>query len=450
MVEGNVVMPVVRVAILDAFGNRLPTGVVSMALGASPWPNATLAGTLNRSVVNGVATFNNLRVDRPGAGYSLEATLGVLAARSRPFTAKLTFTSVSAGRSLSASGDHTCGVTSGNALYCWGANGQGQLGAATGLARLDSVPLLVSVTLSFASVSAGEEYTCGVTTAGAAYCWGDNQYGQLGDGTTTDRSTPVLVSGGLSFTSVSAGLNHTCAVSTGGAAYCWGKNALGQLGDGSATDRLLPVSVSGGLAFDSVSAGGDHTCGVTTGGVAYCWGLNASGQLGDGTVPPANSAIPTPVSGGLSFALVHAGFDHTCGVTTGPGGDAYCWGQNTFGQLGDGTALTKTSPVPVSGALSFVSVSTGGWHTCGVTAGAELFCWGRNLDGQFGTGTTDNGRTPTNVAAGWIPLATGGAHTCGLNTSLVGVYCSGSNVGGQLGIGQLVIHRSVLPLRVVQ
>ena len=182
---------------------------------------------------------------------------------------------------------HTCGVTTGGAAYCWGNDGSG---------LRSSSPLAVSGGLSFATVSAGD-HTCGVTTAGAAYCWGDNFFAQLGDGTTTTRTSPVAVLGGLTFATVSAGVSHTCGVTTAGAAYCWGSNATGQLGDGTTTRHMSPVAVAGGLTFAVVSAGdgGPHTCGVTLDGAAYRRGDNGFGQLGDGTGLDSN--VPVRVAG---------------------------------------------------------------------------------------------------------------------------------------------------------
>src|SRR5207302_1027794 len=180
----------------------------------------------------------------------------------------------------------------------------------------------VTTGLTFAQVSAREYYACGVTTAGAAYCWGYNGNGELGNGTTTNSPTPVAVAGGLSFAAVSAGLFHSCGVTTAGAAYCWGDNLNGQLGNGTTTTSLTPVAVTGGLTFAAVSAGFYHTCGVTTAGAAYCWGANAQGQLGNGS--NTDSATPVAVSGGLTFTQVSGGRFSACGVTT--AGAGYCWG----------------------------------------------------------------------------------------------------------------------------
>ena len=147
---------------------------------------------------------------------------------------------------------------------------------------------------TFARVSAGGAHTCGVTSGGAAYCWGSNGDGELGDGTTADRLSPVPVAGGVSFAAVSAGDGgDTCGVPAGGAAYCWGYNYFGQLGDGTTTNRSSPVLVTGGVSFAAVSAGpgGDFTCGVTSGGAVYCWGYNGNGELGDGTTTNQSSPV---------------------------------------------------------------------------------------------------------------------------------------------------------------
>jgi alpha-tubulin suppressor-like RCC1 family protein len=209
----------------------------------------------------------------------------------------LTFTTVEAGNG------HTCGVTPSGTAYCWGENMFGQRGE--GSWWYTSGPVAVSGGLTFAMVSAGYHHTCGVTPSGTAYCWGYNGNGQLGDGSPIDAGgqfSPVAVSGGLTFTTVDAGGSHTCGVTTSGTAYCWGDN------------QTTPVAVKGGLTFATVSAGDQHTCGVTTGGAAYCWGYNETGALGDGSLTDRSS--PVAVLGGLTFATVSAGAFHTCGVTT--------------------------------------------------------------------------------------------------------------------------------------
>ncbi len=297
--------------------------------------------------------------------------------------------------SLSVGTNTACGITTATDAYCWGENFSGQLGDGTDAVRL--APVLVTGGLSFVWVSAGEGRSCGITTAGDAYCWGS---GPLGDGATAGSLTPLRVSATVEFASVSTGGVHTCGLTTARDAYCWGGGGFrngGQLGDGTTSDRLTPVPVSGGLSFASLSAGGRYTCGVTSTGDAYCWGRNGSGQLGDGTT--VGRLTPTLVSGSLSFASVSPslGFPrHTCGVTT--TGDAYCWGDNSLGQLGDATTVDRLTPVLVSGGLRFTVVTPGaGGHTCGVTTSREVYCWGSNGNGQLGDGTTNGSPTPVRV-----------------------------------------------------
>jgi alpha-tubulin suppressor-like RCC1 family protein len=185
----------------------------------------------------------------------------------------LTFTQISAGFY------YTCGVTATAEAYCWGGNAY---------FNYTLVPIPMAVGLTFATVSAGWSHTCGLGINRTVYCWGDNSVGELGDGTSTSRPNLLPVAGGLAFSSVSTGNDgYSCGVAVSGAAYCWGYNQYGQLGDGTAVRKFVPTSVAGGLTFSAVAASttpdGAHTCGTIVSGAVYCWGLNDHGQLGDGT-----------------------------------------------------------------------------------------------------------------------------------------------------------------------
>ncbi len=303
------------------------------------------------------------------------------------FTARNVSAAVSGGltfQSLSAGQTFSCGVTTAGDAYCWG-----------NALTVSTVPVAVPGGLTFQSVSPGVGFSCGVTTAGDAYCWGENTNGELGDGTTTAASNvPVAVSGGLTFQSVSAGFGFSCGVTTAGDAYCWGSNAAGEGGNGTNTKSNVPVAVSGGLTFQSVSTGSDHSCGVTTAGAAYCWGFNGSGLLGDGTTTAASN-VPVAVLGGLTFQSVTAGGTHSCGVTT--AGVPYCWGGNTNGELGDGTNTNSNVPVGVTGGLTYQSVIAGDHHSCGLTTAGAAYCWGLNVFGSLGDGTNTDSNVPVVV-----------------------------------------------------
>jgi alpha-tubulin suppressor-like RCC1 family protein len=344
-------------------------------------------------------------------------------------------------RQVSAGNVHTCGVTTENVAFCWGLNLFGELGDGTG-ADVRPVPVAVVGGLRFRQVSAGSDYSCGVTTDSLAYCWGINHSGQLGNGTISGpetchgwpcSTTPVAVLGGHRFRRVEAGSAHVCGITGANRAFCWGANDEGQLGDHTTTPRLTPVAVGGGHLFRQVSAGGAHTCGLTPDNLAYCWGWNIKGQLGNGT--RIRRLSPVAVAGGLLFRQVSAGFAHTCGRNL--TNRAYCWGFNRFGQLGDGTTALRTSPVPVAaGGLRFKLLNAGLVPTCGVATDDRGYCWGFNGEGQLGDGTTTDRLRPAPVAGGYLfrQVTEGSHHSCAVTTDNR-AFCWGQGGNGELGDG---------------
>jgi alpha-tubulin suppressor-like RCC1 family protein len=401
---------------------------------------------------------------------------------------------------VSAGSDHTCGVTTANVAYCWGDNELGQLGIGTSTGpeaceqfdvACSTRPVRVVRDLAFREVRAGGGHSCGVTTRNVAYCWGTNASGRLGNGSRTGPETclsfgsespcstrPVRVVGGLAFRSVSLGGEHACGLTTTNVAYCWGINEFGQLGNGTGAgpetcsrffeeqeERFAcstrPVRVAGGLVFRQVSAGRNHTCAVTTDDRAYCWGASRSGQLGnrDSTGPetcgPSEgpcSPRPVRVVRGLAFRQVSAGSDHSCGVTT--GNLAYCWGANVEGELGHGTSTgpeecfgwsCSTRPVRVVGRLLFARVDGGNEYGCALDLRNTAYCWGGNLVGELGEGTYTGPETcigpcstvPVRVQGGLVfrQVSAGAGHTCGVSTGRV-AYCWGTHGFGQLGSGR--------------
>jgi hypothetical protein len=284
----------------------------------------------------------------------------------------LTFSAITSGST------HHCALSAGGAAYCWGLNNDfGQLGTVASLRDCEPhatffrgcspSPVPVAGGLSFARITSGAYHTCGLTAAGAAYCWGNNASGQLGDGTTAQRSTPVAVAGGLAFAHISASYHHTCGLTAGGAAYCWGNNWDGRLGDGTTTDRVTPVAVAGGLTFTSIAAAGSHTCALTATGAAYCWGDRA--YLGNPT--GGDSPTPVPVGPGLAFTQIGG---HTCGLTA--AGAVYCWGAYYANPWDDNDTAIVVAPTLLGGGLTFASLSpSGGPPSCGITTSGVAYCW---------------------------------------------------------------------------
>lgn len=276
-------------------------------------------------------------------------------------------------------------------------------------------------------VDVGRDITCGLTLHGAAYCWGWDYWGAIGDGvlrTYTLAYAPVQIAGGHEFASISAGHSHVCALKSNGSGYCWGdQHTIGSRP--SMVERVLaPELVNFGGNFSSLQSGDFHVCGIDVAGHAFCWGTNALGEIGDGSAGVDQHRYePTPVAGGLRFSEIRPGHYRTCALDL--NGRAYCWGR----------ATPHTTPFRVRGEMRFYSL-TGFIHACGLTADRRTWCWGENQTLQQGTDI--NGRegqpepVPLENDPGYVTITAGPFHTCGIRTDGV-AFCWGSNEYGQLG-----------------
>lgn len=343
---------------------------------------------------------------------------------------------------------HTCALTNDGRVLCWGSEQVGQLGDGTMQYSSITEPTLVLGLGGVAEIELGHAFSCALGNNSNVSCWGSNEHGQIGDGTTSTRTTPTEIPGLSGVTEIGLGGAHACAViQTSGEMKCWGLNEDGQLGNGTTTTAKTPVSVPGLSKIARISLGGSHTCAIDSRGSLYCWGFNKYGQVGDGTTNNRN----TPVVVHTGVKDVALGHLHTCAIKT--DNSLLCWGINAAGQVGVDTSdkcaentPCARSPTEVSGIKNVSSVSLGTGHTCALEQDGDLWCWGRNREGQLGIGTTGSARhKPEKAASDMSDISLGRSHTCGQNLSGV-VYCWGLNDVGQLGDGTLINKSSPIIL----
>ena len=348
-------------------------------------------------------------------------------------------------KKIASGGLHTCVILDDGSVSCWGDNRHGQLGDGTDNNRTTPVQITgLGENRAPVTIAAGNFHTCAALDDGSVSCWGRNIYGQLGDGTNEDRSTPTQVTGfgpNSPVIALSAGPRHTCAILEGGSVSCWGFNNAGQLGDGTTIDRVTPTSpldLGNGRIASSLATGGYHTCVVLDDGSVSCWGRNIYGQLGDGTNEDRSTPTQTSTLGdGGGAVSISAGQGHTCALLD--NGVVTCWGRNNHGQLGDGTDIERNEPASTSslgpGRLA-IEISIGRFHTCAVLDDGVVTCWGRNDDGQLGDGTNDgrNDPSPVSTPGTAIQVSMNYLSSCAI-LSDGSVSCWGSNVNGQIGDG---------------
>lgn len=288
-------------------------------------------------------------------------------------------------------------IMQGGGLKSWGINQYGQLGNGSTLAS--DAPVDVSgLTAGVASVAPSLEFACALTTTGGVMCWGANDEGQLGTGTTPGSFTPVGVLGlQANVTAVASGNRHACALTTAGGVKCWGANASGQLGNGSTTTSFVPVDVVGLSSVVRIAAGFRHTCALKSNGTIACWGSNSAGQLGRGNL--VSSAVPVTVSGITQAVAISLGMEHSCSLSS-FGGGVMCWGSNERGQLGQSTNVTlyNADPVDVTNLTTGVlAISAGFDFNCAITTVGEVRCWGRGDQGQLGYAFGTDSVSPVKV-----------------------------------------------------
>jgi alpha-tubulin suppressor-like RCC1 family protein len=335
-------------------------------------------------------------------------------------------------------GGGSCAVQSNGNLACWGPNANGQIGDGTTIQRPRPTRVMID---DVTHVSSGREHTCAARGDFSAWCWGENVSGQLGDGSTVmERSVPARVAGTGTSTvrvvQVGAGNNFSCARLTTGGVKCWGANNLGQLGNGtSGGGSNTPVDVMlGGLMARDLAVGRQHACVVTSTNRVLCWGHNVNGQLGIGNF---DIAYDTPQMNSVTNAVdVSAGGYHSCAARS--SGEVLCWGLNDDGQLGNGLTTTSNTPVMASviAGIDFDQVSVGQFHSCAHTTADRIYCWGDNTSSQLGNGGGADVTVPIQIVTDYRQVNCGFAHCCGL-TNGNQLFCWGNGGGGKIGDGAL-------------
>lgn len=301
-------------------------------------------------------------------------------------------------RALSVSYYAACALDRDGAAYCWGYDDWGQLGDNDGVSNFASTAGPVAGGHTFFQLAGNGYVTCGLDTAGQAWCWGDNSYGNTGNGNEDGviYDAPQAVVGAHVFTQIDAEWDNVCAVDDSGTAWCWGRGTENQLGDGLGTDSGTPVAVSGGLTFTDVGVGRYFACGLTNAGLVYCWGQNDTNQFGDGTT--SSSATPTLSANGEIFDNISLDWWGGCGVKS--DNSAMCWGYNGGGRVGDGTTTDATVPVTVAGGYSWLTLSPSNGWSCGLTTSGTITCVGNGGSGRTGIGSFDNVVTYTPISTG--------------------------------------------------
>lgn len=367
------------------------------------------------------------QVDAPGS-YPVSYTLAGVSPATSAKSAVFTVVAREASSGAAAGGQSSCAVRADGTAWCQGRNDFGQLGDGTTILRISPAAVIGT---GWSRIATGGSFTCGVKLDGTLWCWGLNNFGQLGGSDKATSIVPRQVGTATTWRDVSASWQHACATQVDGTAWCWGQNQRGQLGAGTTTARSSgPTRVLGDQQWTSISAGGWSTCGTTGTGTAYCWGDNAFGQVGDGTITNRNQ--PTPVID-VQLSQVSTTWGRACGVT--PTGQVWCWGENSNGELGNGTRTNSARPVQVSDGGTYSAVGTAVTASCATRTDGQVLCWGDNRYGQLGPAAGGSG-SATPVAAGVVasgPVTGGWMHLCA-----EGAGCWGGNESGQLGNGTII------------
>lgn len=336
------------------------------------------------------------------------------------------------GAFVDAGDAHAC-VTRAGALYCWGAGADGRLGLADTDDRDE--PARVGRDADWISVATGVAHTCALKSDGSVWCFGASNVGQLGQGATESSSVPVRVPLPGPVRHLSSEANTACVVLQDHTLYCWGRNWEGNIGLNDThpgVDQLSPIRSGERSDWVLTGTGDGHTCGVRGAGLLFGWGRNTAANLGLGQTNDQQRRVATQIGEDADWQAVVSGQDSSCGIRSGD--QLFCWGGNSFGNLGLGDAQPRLVPTRVAPEVRWVQVAIDTFHGCGIDAESSLYCWGRGIEGQLGTSDNDERLEPVLVGQGMAQVAVGRMFTCAVSRAGA-VSCTGENAAGQLGVG---------------
>ena len=426
---------------------------------------ALLAAASTLALLGTIVTTSPIRTQAVGAAASLDSARswgsnvfgqlgnGTTTSSSTPVQVALAATDTLAA--IAAGGDDSLALTTTGQLLAWGSNSNGQLG--NGTTTSSSTPVQVSLPpgTTITAIAEGGQYALAVTSSGQVLAWGRNTNGQLGNGTTTDSSTPVAVSlpSGTTVTAIAAGSRHALALTSTGQVLAWGYNSAGQLGNGTTTSSSTPVQVSlpSGTSVTTIAGGGSHSLALASSGTVLAWGDNSSGQLGNGTTTSSSTAVQVSVPSGTTVTAISAGNSHSLALTAND--QILAWGNNAYGQLGNGTTTNTSTPAPVNlpAGTPATAIAAGALHNLALTSSGQVLAWGENLYGELGNGSTANSSTPvavSNLQTVVTAIAAGNYHSLAIQlpkpvgSPAGAAWAWGSNLYGTLGNGTTITSRT--------
>ena len=331
-------------------------------------------------------------------------------------------------------------------LWAWGDNNSGQLGDGTITPKL--VPTQIGSDTNWKSITTGSVHAVAIKHDGTLWTWGDNESGQLGDGTITAKLVPTQIGTDTNWKSINAGYYYTVAIKSDGTLWTWGDNYYGQLGDGTTNYKSIPTQIGSDTSWSNIAAGSSHTVAIKTNGTLWAWGNNENKELGDGT--NISKSIPTQIGSDTSWSSITVGYDYTVAIKS--NGTLWGWGANWSGQLGDGTTDSKSVPTQMGNDTHWLSITAGDWHTIAIKTDETLWSWGNNNYGQLGDGTTNDKSIPTQIGSdiNWSSIDAGHSHALALknNGTSISLYTWGKNDYGQLGNGTTTTTNKNFPTQI--